>query len=356
MQAQQEALKNNDDEDVLDLFEYTHASAISDEALQLANEHRCAPYPKVYEVLFEFAAGHNKDLKTSVHELLEGDGRLTRSELELMHRQHLDPFHQLKDMQTQAGQKLGGQISNLNEAIGQYMSNNDSYRSHLEESSSILEHVTEAGELQERISELLDQNQSMHEQTLGLTHCLEQSRQQIDNLKSQLMDAVRNTMLDPLTGLGNRRWMEFNLNEVLLSTQSSGDTSCIALIDLDHFKRINDNFGHLVGDKVLSYFGNLITRAVRKSDVCARYGGEEFCLILRNINIHQTASLMEKIRSQLKNSNFMLSNSKTQIGAVTASFGITEIRPQDNYEELLERVDKLLYQAKKQGRDRVISG
>ena len=259
-------------------------------------------------------------------------------------------------MQTQTGQKLGEQIGELQKLIDLYMTSNDTYRSQLEQSSDSLENVSGVNELKEKLAELIDQNQSMHEQTMNLTQCLETSKTQIDCLRSQLMDAVRDTMLDQLTGLGNRRWLDVSLSEVVGTRKAAGEKNCVALIDIDHFKRLNDSFGHLVGDKVLGFFGTLLTKTLRKSDVCTRFGGEEFCLILRGVGVDEARDIMEKIRSSLKNSKLILSNSKVQIGSVTASFGVTQIHPDDTQETLLERVDKLLYDAKRQGRDCVVSG
>lgn len=344
------------EDDDLALFEYNHASTLSEKALSIATSYQSPPYPKIYEVFFEYASGHNVGLNATLDETMGQNKKIPRATLEAIHQKFLDPFQDLRNMQTQTGQKLGQQIGELQTLIDLYISSNDTYRNQLEESSDSLENVSGVNELREKLAELIDQNQSMHEQTKNLTQCLETSKTQIDCLRSQLMDAVRDTMLDQLTGLGNRRWLDISLNEIVGTPKAAGEKNCIAMIDIDHFKRLNDNFGHMVGDKVLSFFGSLLSKTLRRSDVCTRFGGEEFCLILRGVGVDEANVLMEKIRSTLKNSRLVLSSSKVQIGSVTASFGVTQIHPDDTQEHLLERVDRLLYEAKRQGRDKVVSG
>nr|WP_254693651.1 GGDEF domain-containing protein [Shewanella sp. MEBiC00475] len=118
----------------------------------------------------------------------------------------------------------------------------------------------------------------------------------------------------------------------------------IVIIDIDHFKRINDNHGHLVGDKVLCELAQLLQSKMRNDDLLTRWGGEEFVIILPNTSLADATELTERLR-------FYIAKQNIQNMALTISLGVTQYCPKDNAHSLLERADKALYQAKSQGRN-----
>ena len=123
------------------------------------------------------------------------------------------------------------------------------------------------------------------------------------------------------------------------------------MVDLDRFKRINDEYGHLAGDKVLRLVARVLQRNLRGSDFIARYGGEEFVLIFPSTGKRDSLVAADKLREAVKASPF---NFKGEPVMVTASFGVAEVQPDDDAETLFGRADCALYRAKEGGRDRVI--
>ena len=156
-------------------------------------------------------------------------------------------------------------------------------------------------------------------------------------------------LTDPLTGLLNRRAL-LDFAEDL--GEQSGQ-SRLLLIDIDCFKVINDTHGHIVCDDVLRYFAAILMSNVKGRDLAARYGGEEFALILPETRIEQAHALCSHIMDQLEKSRLVLSEGKTPIGQLTASFGISQFCPDDTPEKLLTRADDKLYEAKNAGRNRI---
>ncbi len=120
------------------------------------------------------------------------------------------------------------------------------------------------------------------------------------------------------------------------------------LFDIDHFKLVNDKFGHEVGDIILKEVTDRVQQEIRNSDLFARYGGEEFIMLVPNSDTHHASQLAEKMRIKLA------ATEMHEVGTVTASFGITQYRDNENSHELLSRVDEALYRAKSAGRNTVV--
>ncbi|MFT7860860.1 MAG: GGDEF domain-containing protein [Sulfurimonas sp.] len=123
----------------------------------------------------------------------------------------------------------------------------------------------------------------------------------------------------------------------------------IIFFDIDHFKRINDNFGHDVGDTVLKELSALIKTHIRESDIFARWGGEEFVVLLPNTPLKDAVLLGEKLQKAIKSYKF------TQVEKLTCSFGVTQLQAQEDANEFFKRADMLLYRAKEEGRDKIVS-
>jgi len=168
---------------------------------------------------------------------------------------------------------------------------------------------------------------------------------------------VRSVLTDPLTGWNNRRYLEARLREEIARSRRSGSPIACLMIDVDHFKSVNDRFGHLAGDEVLRGVARRIARQVRGSDVAARYGGEEFVILLPGTDAHAAAALAERIRAAVAERPFELGGGREPL-PVTVSVGVAEHGPvspegADAGEALLARADAALYAAKSGGRNMV---
>lgn len=162
---------------------------------------------------------------------------------------------------------------------------------------------------------------------------------------------------EPLTGLYNRRHFQERLTAELAACQRHGRPLSILIIDIDHFKKVNDAYGHLAGDEALKMIAHVMQGALRKEDVLARYGGEEFVVLARETPIGGGKSLGERIRKAVERSRLSWQGqdlSLTVSIGVTVSVGITHFEPGRTDRELLEAADRALYQAKKAGRNCVV--
>ncbi|SHK09332.1 diguanylate cyclase (GGDEF) domain-containing protein [Marinobacter antarcticus] len=154
--------------------------------------------------------------------------------------------------------------------------------------------------------------------------------------------------IDPLTGVKNRRSMDEELNLAGAHAERSGLSYALVMLDIDHFKKVNDEYGHGVGDVVLVDLVTLIQQSTRKSDQLFRYGGEEFVLLLPGVDGAGLTAVMNNLQ------HIMRKKMRHPGGAISASFGVALLGPGESIESWLERADTALYEAKETGRDRVV--
>lgn len=168
----------------------------------------------------------------------------------------------------------------------------------------------------------------------------------------QYQKAVRMTLIDPLTGLGNRLALDHSLSRDLRLAQRYETPLSILMIDIDHFKSINDRFGHRCGDEVLTAVAHCLQQASRSSDACYRFGGEEFTILLPATKVEGALIIAERIRLMIAGLRIVR---KEGVIAPTISIGIAsgDNSDSDNENELLDRADKALYLAKEGGRNRI---
>lgn len=174
-----------------------------------------------------------------------------------------------------------------------------------------------------------------------------QLRIEVDDLRSQVTQ-------DFLTGLYNPRHLNFSLSQEIERTLRSRHPTTLIMVDIDHFKNVNDTYGHSAGDIVLKQVAKILPQCVRKLDVCCRYGGEEFAIILPSTHLLVGAQVAERIRQQIEDSVIQLTEGDIK---VTASFGVNSFQYNSQFtqEEFMKSVDAQLYRAKKMGRNTVCS-
>ncbi|MBV1951480.1 MAG: GGDEF domain-containing protein, partial [Cycloclasticus sp.] len=175
---------------------------------------------------------------------------------------------------------------------------------------------------------------------------------EITKLKTELALVKEAAEQDALTGLKNRGAFDQKMKRVMTSNEATEVT--LIIIDIDHFKRINDNFGHLVGDRVIRYISSLMTQLIEEKHFISRYGGEEFTVILEGVSAEDTQLLANKVRIAMANSKLQRKGSHDTLGQVTLSAGIASLSVKDDAESFIARADKALYQAKETGRNKVV--
>lgn len=188
----------------------------------------------------------------------------------------------------------------------------------------------------------------------GIKHKMEDVRAEVDSLKKQLELSYKEAHSDALTGLANRRAMDkFIVENFDLSTNAENYQLSCVILDIDHFKKINDQYGHLVGDSVLRFIAKILKNLTKGQDLVARFGGEEFILLLPNSSCRDAFALANKLREKFQSTELTIRDSKKTL-KVTVSFGVAMYRQGEPVADFIARADRALYLAKTSGRNRVI--
>ena len=249
-----------------------------------------------------------------------------------------------------AEQRFAADLALIVKLLQGHLTANAGYSESLDRANADLPQLRTPEEIRAVVLTLIDENRKIQTKMDELSKSLDESVAKIEKLRSNLAEANDKAMRDALTGLGNRRSFDEELDLAL----EDGAALCLLMCDLDRFKAINDKFGHAVGDMVLKQFGEILNAAARRDDFAARLGGEEFAIVMPGISPIEAARTAEQIRRQLEGKKWML-GSGTPLGAVTASFGVARRRAGETAAELFKRADAALYRAKSDGRNRVFA-
>jgi diguanylate cyclase len=182
----------------------------------------------------------------------------------------------------------------------------------------------------------------------------EKSRE-LDSIRDSLNKSEERAKTDTLTGLPNRRALDEFFRKAQMAAMETGETLSVLLIDIDHFKKFNDNYGHVVGDQVLRLVANTLRERVRGIDLPARYGGEELIAVLPGADLASCMAVAERIRRSISERPITRRSTGEILPGVTVSIGVGQFQFGEAMADLIDRCDRALYLAKKSGRNRVVS-
>jgi diguanylate cyclase len=252
-------------------------------------------------------------------------------------------------------EKVDRVLRQVAKVLQSHMTDHDSFSERLDGHNQRLSRHESVGPIKEIVLALIEDNRDMRDKLDNVRNQLEESRLQVVQLQTNLERAEEAGLRDVVTAIGNRRFFDASFIEEVEKARKLGDQMCLALGDIDKFKHVNDRFGHLVGDRLLRLFANILVQNVRGQDKVARFGGEEFALIFPGARLGEAVTAVERIRIVLESKQWTIEPSGERVGKVTASFGVAKLRADESPNDLLRRVDERLYEAKVQGRNRVVA-
>ncbi|NPA56308.1 MAG: diguanylate cyclase [Epsilonproteobacteria bacterium] len=201
----------------------------------------------------------------------------------------------------------------------------------------------------QRMEELRKKIEKLEEENRKLKEYLENNRKRLEIIEAKFAETRKEADLDALTRVFNRKKLERDQKEFELGCS----TYSVIFLDIDNFKKINDTYGHTIGDKVLQEVGEILTNYVRRNTYSYRYGGEEFVIVLPDGDINAAKVVAERLRGVIENRGVTLDNHNTL--HFTASFGAAQKREGESFEDVLQRADQALYEAKRNGKNRVVT-
>jgi diguanylate cyclase len=335
------------------LDEHERTLAFAEVALGQIKSLRQTAVPRNYEIWYVYATGYNPPLNKVINETLARNGTLTESDLEQLYESYLSQIR-TSDRIDKVGARVIGEIDDVMGLITDALGISASYEQSLSGATEKLEITDSRDQLRPIVESLVASTRQMRETNKALEDRLQLSKTEISNLQ-QSLDAIRaESLTDPLTGLGNRKYFDRSIEHAVEQALVSGEPLSLLMFDIDHFKSFNDSYGHLTGDQVLRLVALSLKQTIKGQDITARYGGEEFAVVLPGTGMRHALTVADHIRRAVMAKELKKKSTGEILGRVTISVGVSILNPGDDTDSLIERADACLYAAKRNGRNRVI--
>ena len=335
------------------LDEHDRTLAFAQVALGQIKSLRQSAIPRNYEIWYVYATGYNPPLNKIINETLARSGKLTEADLEQIYETYLSHI-KMTDRIDKVGARVIGEIDDVMTLLGEALGMSTSYGATLDGANRTLSAVLTPEQIKSTVEMLVKSTTEMRQTNKVLEERLTLSKSEINNLQ-QSLEAIRTESLtDPLTGLGNRKYFDRMIESSVQNALANGEPLSLLMFDIDHFKSFNDSYGHLTGDQVLRLVGMSLKQTIKGQDVTARYGGEEFAVVLPNTALRQALTVADHIRRAVMAKELKKKSTGEILGRVTISVGVSMLKPNDDGDSLIERVDACLYAAKRNGRNRVV--
>ncbi len=242
--------------------------------------------------------------------------------------------------------EIDEKLKEIVDTLTVYEENLDKHTEKLEKEKECLDKTN----IEDLLSNILEELKEIKKENSTLKSEINHYHSEINRLKEELSVAKKEANVDHLTGLINRRRFERTLYTMLEDFHKRGYPFSIILLDLDDFKKINDTYGHAVGDEVLKEVASILKNYLRANTVISRIGGEEFAILLPGVELEDAVHIANRIRNLIANRTIRVNGYEIHI---TASLGVTQVQKDDNFNRIMERVDSLLYLSKRGGKNRV---
>ncbi len=313
-----------------------------------------APTPTNYSVWHSHISGENPGLSRSIQELVARAIPITDEMLSDFWRRFCAPAMD-PSVVTDAGERLGRVMASIAESISGAGAATSGFTDALarfgDEIVAAVRMPDMAGVMREATRRMLVETRRMVESARGLDGDLRVASREVQVLRNDLEEARRQAMSDPLTSVANRKAFDERLAKEMAAANESGSDLALVLLDIDHFKRFNDSFGHVIGDEALKLVAHALVAGVKGRDMVARYGGEEFAVILPATSIAHALGLANGLGAAVKGRRMLLKSTGRDLGRITVSLGVARYRPGESASDLVRRADAALYAAKNRGRD-----
>ena len=312
------------------------------------------PTPLNFELWLHYLGDPEGALGREIRRILAATEPFTEATADMLAAEYL-PRGRLTEEIRDAGRVLDRELSSVADAISKAHRSQAAYGQTLDKAAGAMGDVQDGAELQTIVASLATATRKVQRENETLEKKLDASTREVARLREHLEQVRRDAMTDALTNLANRKAFDEHLAAACDRAESHGEAVTLAVLDIDHFKRFNDNWGHQTGDQVLRYVASVIGRIAAPPRVAARYGGEEFAMIFPQEAEADVQAALEAIRKEIASRSLRRRSTNDELGAVTISAGFAVRRTGESGSTLLERADAALYASKRAGRNRVSS-
>jgi diguanylate cyclase len=336
----------------MDIMQNTQSDQFAIKAFERLKHDHLEPTPNNYAIYYYYYAGTNPGLKMAVDVLIAHQGSLTQENCNELYITHLGLDAEFRVLQ-QTNTAIETEVNRVLEVIDRAGVHTNLYNQSLDAFSGELARTPSLENIRSSVTKMKDETVSVIKQNERLTIQLGAATQQLVELRYNFDQAHRELQIDPLTEVGNRKYFERQLTYITAEARDNDQQLCALMVDIDHFKKFNDTYGHMVGDQVLRLVARTMVENLKGRDVIARYGGEEFIILLPQTKLEDAKKVGDHLRSCLGTKSVRKRNSNETLGVVTISLGAALYCPGEEPDEFIARADRALYKAKDNGRNQV---
>ncbi len=320
-------------------------------ALPLMSQYNIPITPRNYAVWYDYVSGKSRELREAIDAMLSKAEQFSDEINDVLYQRFCSEMDEgaLVDLRNNLRQLLidiFSQVAQLTEQAGEY-------ETIVSKSVDKLSEGTSIQDIREVVDDIIVETKKIGHSGRATQEKLQEATDELESLKKEFEQAKAAALVDFLTGIPNRKAFDMAIKGSVEDAASAIEPMSLLLIDIDHFKRFNDEYGHIVGDEVLRLVARKIKENVRGRDFVARYGGEEFAVILPGTPIHGAKTVAENIRLSFSEGKLKRVKTSEYLGTISISVGAAQYRPGESVEALVNRSDQALYFAKDAGRDRV---
>ncbi|MBS0296189.1 MAG: GGDEF domain-containing protein [Proteobacteria bacterium] len=329
------------------------AYALARRALQEMEDCGVWPTPLNFELWLHYVGDPEGPLGREIQRIMRDGESFTEQLSEALATNYL-PRARLTDEIRDAGAQLSRELKSVAAAMSTAQRSQRDYGKTLADAGEGLESgAIDADGLKRLVDNLTSATEKVQTVNDTLEKRLQASTREVVKLREHLEQVRRDAMTDALTNLANRKALDEHLTRACLEADENGQPVTLAVIDIDHFKRFNDTWGHQTGDQVLRYVASVMGRLGLPPRLAARYGGEEFAIVFPGETSPIVEAAMNTIREEIASRILKRRSTNEELGAVTISVGIAQRVKGEGMASLMERADEALYASKRSGRNKV---
>jgi diguanylate cyclase len=325
-----------------------YATSIAGRAMQHMADNRIPPTPDNFSVWSRYAAGTSPALTKAI-DIIAGNKRAFDAATNRdLFRAYVGAQPDADDRMVLASDQIGALMSAARGFLNTTINDN---RAHVRALGDMSAEANAGADARQLVEGLIAALSTATVRASTMEANFSEASRELDTIRTSLQKAEEQSRTDTLTGLANRRALDEFFRQAQIDAMEQGTPLSVMMIDIDHFKRFNDSFGHQIGDQVLRLVANVLREQVRDHDLVARYGGEEMICVLPGASLQVCRGVAERIRLAISQRRIRRRTTGEEISAITVSVGVAEFQPGETQDSVTERCDAALYRAKHSGRN-----
>jgi diguanylate cyclase len=338
--------------DAFDELDFEFVSGLAEKAMRAVTEQRVPPTPQNFHVWFKYALGTPVELKRTIDILVANKRKFDPATNRDLYTTYVGSKGTDEAVAHHVSQQLHSVLESAQQFLNTAIADN---RTQIDAISQVADRSEAGVDPRLLVQTLMDELSRAATRATKLESQFVEKSRELDMIRESLSQSEARARTDTLTGLPNRRALEEFFRTAQSEAMEQGQPLSAFLIDIDHFKRFNDNFGHGVGDQVLRLVAKALHERVREHDLAARYGGEEMIAVLPGADLAACTVVAERIRGALADCKITRRSTGEELPGITVSIGVGQFQFGESMEDMIDRCDRALYQAKKRGRNLVVT-